>query len=524
MRNFLSPPSFLKLLFFTFGFIFVLILVIELAFDLRDWREHLDLSQSSDGQTKSIILIGDSILGIGPGSAFARAIENHLQIVAPGKYRIKNLSVPGNSSERVFAEIDSDIESNYPQYAVILLGKSDHMPTALLPLKEPWYYRLKFIQLTRMAIHNAVIEIDQLRSLAISQQMTVDAISPPENLKEEISKWGSEFNLEKKRAQIDALTTTRPNSQIKKSNSYFLICFAYALKSHSDPAALPVAIECAHDMTLLSPPAWYLTHLKMEIGKTLFRLERTQEAERFFFEAMATDHQNPLPHLALAKLHLERGYDCEKAIPYFKSGLQLLKDEEKRSCLDLFLCFEKTKRYQEGENFFSEMQGRPGAHSCEKFAFKGLRADRLGVKSITPQIIVPKDREEYIAKLWYYQRKQEAEKANALFRNISRYPSEGLHILNKEIFQKILARLQNAGVKTLVLQYPNEPNGDLDVLTSQFGPNFHFLSLQAVISQSLETESLFSLLDSDGEHLTPHGAEICGFAAAQAILDFPSAP
>lgn len=506
----------LKQVFFALGAVVAAALILELGFRLRDWRQSLALTPPASGWgAKTVLLIGDSVLGT-PDSGISRYLEADLGRDGGESFIVRNLSRPRNSSAWVESYLSNYLREYHPQYAILLLGKSDS-PEFSTEERTGWR-GLRIFRLYRLAAESAMKLVKRWKHKSPR--------SPGTQLGR--LKLLRDWYVLRRHEAIDALVSLPMTDALKESKKYYAFCLALALKTRERPQLFPQAEECMRDLEKSEIPAAYLSSIKFEVARGLSRLGKVEEAGDMLLEAIHLDAENALAQMDLGFLFSGR-HECAKAIPYFENALRKVRRSASETCFRLYNCFVAEKREQEGEAFFKELS-RSRPEICPERVATGLRGQRAGYADYHEQISAPQTRSEFMEKLFYFRqrydtsstvdKKEFLERARQWYQEVVDFPNVQEEPPDQEPFSRILHRLDRHGVKVLVLSYPDLPNKRLEELVRRESRNVRFLSLHSVVAEASERIPLFDILNDDFVHLTNQGQKIAAAAISRVILDF----
>lgn len=117
----------IKHIFITLGIATILFISLEFGFYLRDNKKNF-LEQHSSAENKSILIIGDSVVGNTESlSSIASNFKNKLIIKINNNLIFNNLSEPALSSWKLDQKIESYLTQYKPSIVVIMLGNSDYV-------------------------------------------------------------------------------------------------------------------------------------------------------------------------------------------------------------------------------------------------------------------------------------------------------------------------------------------------------------------------------------------------------------
>jgi hypothetical protein len=520
-KPFLS--TILKQVFFALAAAVAAALILELGFRLRDWRQNMALRPPpAESGAKTVLMIGDSVLGTSPDSSLVRYLETDLRRRSGEPFAVRNLSRSKNSSVWVDAFLSDYLRDYHPQYVILLLGKNDMHGSALAG--DEWWSNLKIYRFYQLVLESADI---------LAQKLKQSGSTSREMLEFERLEMLYDWYVRGHREAIEELAAMPVSASLKRSDRYYSFCLATALRAPAPLNLVSQAKECMHDLEKAQASPAYVSSIKAEIGRSLFQLGKADEARQSLEEALQLNPANLLAQIMLGFLFADR-HECGKAIPYFENALRKMEPGLASICFGLYKCFVAEKKQKDGETFFAELErSRPGL--CPRHALTSLREQKTGYAGYRETILKPKDRGEFLAKLYYFRQRYDvggpeeknefSERARSWFQRAEDFPELQMKTLNQELFDRILQRLSRHGIKTLVLGYPDLPDRNLSESVGRMGGDFHFLSLHSVMIEASRQTPLFELLTDDFVHPTDRGHQIAASAISQALLNFaPSKP
>lgn len=510
----------IKKLLFILGVVVGAALILEVGFRLRDWRQNMALTPpASESGAKTVLLIGDSVLGTAPDVGLTRYLESELRRGSGEPFVVRNLSRSKNSSVWVDAYLSDYLRDYHPQYVVLLLGKGDTRESKRGEDEGSWWRDLKIYRLYELILESAGTVAQKLRQGHTASENALEF---------ERVEMLQDWYVRGRREAIEELASRPASAFPKGSDKYYLFCLATAMQAPARMDLVTQAKECVLEMDKAPVSPAFLSSIKSELGRSLYQLGETEEARRWFEEALNLNPDNLLARVELGFISAER-HQCGKTISYFKGALAKMARGLDSICFDLYKCFVAEKREKEGEAFFAELsRSRPGL--CPKHALTALRGQRAGYVGYNETILNPKDRGEFLAKLYYFrqrydaggaaEKKDFAERARLWFQRSEDSLEVRGQTLNQKLFDRILERLGRKGIKTLVLGYPDLPDTRLSESVAGLGENFQFLSLHAMTIEASAKEPLFELLRDDFVHFTDRGDQLAAAAISRALLNF----
>ncbi|MFN8791754.1 MAG: tetratricopeptide repeat protein [Bdellovibrionales bacterium] len=489
----------LRLFFIVFGrtllFIFLGLVVFESGLQLRHVLGERFPKQIVK-QGSSVLFIGDSVMGnLNDSNSLLSQIVTDLN-KRGSKLTVQTEVRGANSSSLMVQKIGSYLDVNPPTVAVIMLGVSD------LITQDP---RASQISRERMVLNEWLFKSHLFR-------LFVSFLRPVEM---KLIEW-SPFYL-KSHFGLDSGSYPRYRKierriDLPQDDCKALLQHDWLTVASPSESQLRRAEDC--NQQLLDKKArlrnWIL------IARAYSRIELPERAEFLFKRALDQDPKNV--NFLMLRAYLFFGQNkFKEAIKDFEAAYAETLPN-RRAALTLGSCYQKTKQFKRGSEFFSKLAVKAGQ---EPNLFSWISESLLLLahpETVDSLSMMGEDQDYYHAQMLFAKMKDQKDMANDLYRRRSEFASTGDGTLDLLNYRKLLSLLLEKNVRVLLMQYPHQPDWPALLLRVPFGENVSFLSLGQIFERHLEKYAVYELFDFDLMHLSEKGTKLLAPSISEKIL------
>lgn len=510
-----------------FGLALLSVICLEAGLQTRSWLDDwISNSLLKSDSKNSILLIGDSILGLGsehtPSGYIAKEIATRSASLS-----VVNLCAPANNTNRVTLLIDDYLEKYKPKVVVLLLGKSDAPTansriTANAKTEETLTSKIKVFRLSWLIEQKLKATFARA---SFGYQLFLSSFRRDDGPRE------SDLNAEF--AELDRLDTQKDYSAVSakletmhESGSFAEACYSSAYSAQlqvrmgkREEARIPLAeaSRCLQSMQD-AKSQWFAARISSLIGATYKDMGDIENAKLFFQKAIQAMPEYSRAYSDMGWMYFNNE-DCVSAIDPLEKSLRI-GEHWPTAISALYKCYLRESKFEHGARFFRELaQTSRFAGRLEDLAAILERDAAADFSKADLEISEnPMSREQYFAALWLHARLKQPAEALRLYRRLDEFQFSHAP-LNRQAFSEIVRRLSDQNVTTVILQYPNSSAIPwLDEFT--IDPRVHIVSLREIILSHLQDggrPTLFDLFQSDFEHFSDEGAQIAGHAIAEEL-------